>query len=464
MVTAVRDAQIGAVQLRAALARWSPGIADALDEEAASARARAWAARAAPGAAVDAVHVGSVLYRPDGSCTLRYLVRLSGGRQRILLVEVPRSATDVVLRPFPADPGLPTLPAAVDPALMRPVLGRVVPGTGGERAIGRCAVDVVHHPRQGRCVLRYRLSEGAGGAGELRHPVVFGKVYGHDGAAGAAAAAMRLLRQELARQPGPATVRVPRPLGVVPSLRLGLAEAIPGRPLRPFAARDGSPVSARHTQEGVRTAARAAAALHACGVPTAPVPARDLATEIVATERDIAQLEPVWPDVATRLRPAVDRAIELTDDHPDVASPAAWPLAPVLAHGDFTPSQLLLDGATGPGIVDVDTVCLAEPALDVGRFLAYLHVAARRARAEDSADLTALFLHTYLDGRGRNGRRAPHPADAHRLFLQRVAAYAALALGRAGASACRQLKGERLAAVLAVLDLDIETTWRGGTG
>jgi aminoglycoside phosphotransferase (APT) family kinase protein len=463
MAIALSDVRIGGAELRAALAQWSPALAVALDEEAASARARAWAARADPAAVVDGVRVGSVLYRPDGSCTLRYLVRLSTGRHRTLLVEVPRSATDIVIRPFPADPGLPTLPVAVDPALMRPVLGRVLPGTGGERAIGRCTVDVVHHPRQGRCVLRYRLSPGAGGAGELRHPVVFGKVYGDDDAAGAAAAALRLLRQELARLPRPARVTVPRSLAVVPSLRLGLVEAVPGRPLRPYAAGDGASASVLPLPDAVRTAARTAAALHLCGLPAAPLPARDLAAEIVATERDIAQLEPVWPDVATRLRPAVSRAIELTDDHPDATASVGWPLAPVLAHGDFTPSQMLLDGSAGAAVVDVDTVCVAEPALDVGRFLAYLHVAARRSRAEP-ADLTRLFLESYLAARAPDGGSPPHPAGARRLFLERAAAYHALALGRAGASACRQLKGDRLAAVLAVLDRDAETTWRSVAG
>ncbi len=175
MATDVLEIERGGAGLRAAVGRRSPVVAAALDDEHASARARAWAGGAVPDAMVESVRVRSVLYRPDGSCTLRYLVRLSpSGQERILLVEVPRDATDVVIRPFPDDPALPTLRRALDPDHMRRVLGRAVPGTGGERAIGRCAVDVVHFHRAGRCVLRYRLGVGAGGAGELRHPVVCG--------------------------------------------------------------------------------------------------------------------------------------------------------------------------------------------------------------------------------------------------------------------------------------------------
>jgi hypothetical protein len=461
MAASGTEAEIDGGGLRAAVARRSPTVAAALDEEQAAVRARAWAAREVPDSVVDSVRVRSVLYRPDGGCTLRYLVRLSpAGRERILLVEVPPAATDVVIRPFPADPGLPTLPRALDPDLMRGVLGRAIPGTGGDRAIGRCAVDVVHHPREGRCVLRYRLSLGAGGPGELRHPVVFGKVYGDD-SAGAAASALRVLRHGLANLPDQARIVVPQPLAVVASLRLGLVEAVPGRPLLPDLVKasctpDASPASDPGAlSSAVETAARTAAAVHACSASGAPLPVRDFAGELAATERDITLLQPVWPEAAARLRPAVIRALDVTGDHRRPAASAGWPLAPVLAHGDFTAGQVLIDGSGRAGIVDVDTLCVAEAALDVGRFLAYLHVTGiRRSRAAWSvlADMTALFLEAYLDARPPSGDGTGSAPRASRLFLERTAAYHALALGRIGASACRQLKDDRLAAAVEVLD------------
>lgn len=454
--------------LHEAVAQHSPTVAGALDDEQSAARARAWAARALPDSVVDTVRVRSVLYRPDGSWTLRYLVQLSPGRQeRMLLVEVPPSASDVVIRPFPDDPGLPTLARALDPDLMREVLGRAVPGTGGARAIGRCAVDVVRYPREGRCVLRYRLSVGAGGPGELRHPVVFGKVYGDDTAA-TAASALRLLRGGLATLPGSARIGVPQPLAVVPSLRLGLVEAVPGRPILPdlvttSCAADGSAAASATAalSDAVGTAARTAAAVHACSAMGAVLPVRDLTTEVTATERALTLLQPVWPEVAARLRPAVTRAIEGTEHSRRPGAPGGWPLAPVLAHGDFTPGQVLLDGPGRAALVDVDTLCLAEPALDVGRFLAYLHVAGiRRSRAAWPLmeDMTALFLEAYLAARPPSGDGSA--AGSRRSFLERTAAFHALALGRIGASACRQLKDARLAAVLDVLDQGI--AWMKG--
>ncbi len=163
----------------------------------------------------------------------------------------------------------------------------------------------------------------------------------------------------------------------------------------------------------------------------------------------------MWPAAAANLRRGVVRALDdrLGAGHP---SGSPEPVAPVLSHGDFTPGQLLLDGDGGVGLVDVDTLCLAEPALDLGRFLAYLHViGVRRSRGAWPllAHLTAVFLESYLDASPSSGGAVPG-RDGRRVFRERTAAYRALALARLGASACRQLKDDRLAAVVDVLDAD----------
>jgi len=440
--------------LRAAVARRSPRVVEALDPERAVARAREWAACALPGATVDGVRVRSALYRPDGSCTLRYLVPLSpAGREQVLLVQVPAEGRDLAIRAFPADPGLPTLGRALDPLLMRQVLGRVVPGTGGDRAIGRCAVDVVRYPRAGRCVLRYRLSPGAGGPGELRHPVVFGKVYG-DATATAAASALRLLRAGLRVLPDSLRIDVPQPLAVVPALRLGLVEELSGQPVLPRLLKRSSDVGGRVDpllMDAIRAGGRTASAVHSCDSSGARLPVRDLAAERTATERQLASLESVWPRVAGYLRRRVADVLEAIEDAPHTG----WPVVPVVAHGDLTPGQILLDSSGRPGLVDVDTLCVAEPALDLGRFLAYLHVAGvrRSARAWPLlTDLSGVFLASYLDGHVPSTAATRVAADARRLVLARTAAYRVLALARLGASACWQLKDDRLGAVVDVLD------------
>src|SRR5205085_5054033 len=73
-----------------------------------------------------------------------------------------------------------------------------------------------------------------------------------------------------------------------------------------------------------------------------------------------------------------------------------------LSHGDFAPSQLL-SGPEGSGLVDFDSVGQAEAALDLGHYLAYLRLAAAKARPGDAglADLLAgLFLTSYMAAGG----------------------------------------------------------------
>ena len=249
----------------------TPHLAAALDPHGATARAVAWAADAAPGACVEGVQVGSVLCRPDGGATLRYAVRLSGARQaeRTLLVEVPASGGRPVLRPFPHDPALPTLPWAVDPERMAVVLGKEVPGTGGVRGVGRARVAVVHHPRQGPCVLRYAMSGGPAGPAERRYPAVYGKVYPRDGAR-AATDGLRLLRAGVPPLPDGRTLVVPRPLAVVRSMRLAIAEEVPGSPDLPLllrAALDGGADPREPRRDALVDAVRTARARRGCHPP-----------------------------------------------------------------------------------------------------------------------------------------------------------------------------------------------------
>ena len=328
-------------------------------------------------------------------------------------------------------------------------------------------MDVVHYPRQGRCVLRYRLSLGAGGSGELRHPVVFGKVYS-DGGAAAAASALRVLAPG-PRRPCPDGVRVDVPAAARrrPLTAAGPGGGDPGRPLLPDLVKaacdaDGSSPAPdpRGTVRGPQDRGPAAAAIHACAPRGLRCPSGISPASGQRPSGTSRCCEPVWPEAAARLRRVrgtgarARRAPAVRPRRPDGRSRRSSPTATSPRAGA---ARRL---GAGAGIVDVDTLCVAEPALDLGRFLAYLHVTGiRRSRAAWPvlADLTALFLESYLDAAAPLPGTAP-AAGARRSFLERTAAYRALALARIGASACRQLKDDRLAAVVDVLDAG--NAWR----
>jgi aminoglycoside phosphotransferase (APT) family kinase protein len=124
------------------------------------------------------------------------------------------------------------------------------------------------------------------------------------------------------------------------------------------------------------------------------------------------------------------------------------PGPPVVAHGDFDPSQVLFDGPT-TSLVDFDAVCLAEQALDLGQFTGHLAVAVRKAQGaatgnhDGGEDLETTFLREYVR---LNGNGDPD------VLLARVAAYRTVALTRLAVRSWCQLKPERLRPVLALLN------------
>jgi len=347
---------------------------------------------------------------------------------------------------FPIDGDLPTLVGATDPATMLDILRDTLCGANGRPFIPlRCRVDVAHYPRQHHCVLRYTL-EGARSAGEeAPRATVFGKVaWDHRGVL--AAAAVQELRERVLRgKSRPFTV--PRSFGFVEPLRLVLLEAIPGVPrisqllrerLNNEPAADGTP-----TLDGATDwAASVAAGLHTSGIGLGP--SRRAEDELSELKQALAVLERVSPGLATGFQEWLDSVAACA------AASDPWPAC--FSHGDFSPSQLVFSGDQC-GLIDFDTVCQAEPALDLGQFLAYLRLAACKAGGAASTDgnetserVCARFLEAYMNACGY----APEERDR---LQARVRLYEMVSLLRLVFHSWRKFKSARLAlAVVLVLE------------
>ena len=177
-----------------------PGLSLALDPDFAAERVQEMLSS---GTTVDAISPGKFWLRGDGTCDLRYRLRLSGADaagDATVLARVHSRAPDaeedlrqtlrglagndadtspptgwqtstavvaeaaLTLCRFPVDPHLPTLGQAMRPQ----TLSALAPFAGwGDRI----AVTVVHHPREGACVLRYEATEEEDGAGAHTSPV-----------------------------------------------------------------------------------------------------------------------------------------------------------------------------------------------------------------------------------------------------------------------------------------------------
>ena len=127
------------------------------------------------------------------------------------------------------------------------------------------------------------------------------------------------------------------------------------------------------------------------------------------------------------------------------------PLPLVFSHGDFRYTQLSSDGQFN-GLVDFDTACQAEPALDLGQFLAYQRLTIlkdqnpeRPFSAEATEALCAKFLDTYI-GETRDWIKDEAALRA------RVQAYELITLIRFGVHSWKKLKGSRLELTLNLLE------------
>jgi Ser/Thr protein kinase RdoA (MazF antagonist) len=310
---------------------------------------------------------------------------------------------------FPVNGPLPTLVDATDAQRMAEVLHASL---GGDRA-ELAGIDLVRFRRTGGCVLRYRLEPDGGG------PAVYGKI-GY----AAAGEVVRDGLQALAARAVPLTDRpivYPQVLGSSAELDLVLVAEVPGvRPdLRNAAALDAT----------VESAALVAATIHTSGVPVgAP---HTLEDEVARSRRAVARIAGDAPALAAWLSGVLDSVATLARAMP--AQP------PALAHGDLTPSQLLLDGDR-LGILDFDGLCQAEPAFDLGRFLAYLRMALARSGSPAAGLLATRLLGAYHEVGGR-----PVPED-------RAEVYAVLSLVQTAAHCWQQLKPARLRLVCTVLE------------
>lgn len=266
----------------------------------------------------------------------------------------------------PLDPAFPHLVRFYDPAYVAGLLDGVLggAGTGG----GFQVQPVRYRPRQ-RHVLRYTAIASPGVA-------VFAKIY-HDGTA----ARLRGLASRLAEPVASGLpAQIARPLPTSPDHRAGLWFHAAGRPL--WQALCNDPAS-------FPMAAVAGAALRAIhDIASGPVAAeRGVADEVAAATRASAHITGLLPALGDRLRRLLDGVGERVQGLPAEA--------PALTHGDAKCDNLLVD-RDRLTVIDLDRCGYADPALDIGKFLADLRWWCER-NSLDTETVQALFLAGYGD-------------------------------------------------------------------
>ena len=292
---------------------------------------------------------------------------------------------------FPADGSLPALAVCCEPASHSSVFDalqaaiRKQPGNDTLQLISARAEPVRYKPAN-RCVIRYHLlvQHGAPAGGSTidiprMNLTLFGKVYAEPEQASSVQIMQQRLYDEQVKTAGsmPASRPfLPSPLGMVEALGLTLTEAVQpanaeervvtgSQALRPamIRGRGGEVTGVIIPVEELQLTAKALARLHTSSVrPDEGVP-RTGAKEAKRARERAALISSHNPTMAAEVqRLAQQLATRLEALQPDEYRPA---------HGGFKASQLLFHSHQ-VFVVDFDGFCLADAALDVGYFLAYL--------------------------------------------------------------------------------------------
>jgi hypothetical protein len=290
----------------------------------------------------------------------------------------------IAVQKFPADASLSALAASCDTSpqsLLFPTLQTAAQTQLQDEAwrLTSAHAEPVRYKPASRCVIRYRLLLQHAVTREQKTLTIFGKVY----AAPEQAQHVQLLQQQLYDEQTKMGVLplLPRPLAILPSLGLTFNEAIqpPANPvasdqwntlrtgvraLQPQLERErgGSITRVVLPEEELRLTGQALARLHSSIVTSKDAP-RTGAKEAKRARERAALIASRNPAQAERVQALSQQlAARLESSQPDSYRPA---------HGGFKASQLLFHSHQ-VFVVDFDGFCLADPALDVGYFLAYL--------------------------------------------------------------------------------------------
>lgn len=267
------------------------------------------------------------------------------------------------LRVQARDEALPALPRLVEPAAATALLQPLLQEAGYQDAtIASCAPVVVRYKPGSRCTVVVGLTYRDGPAGPVPpSPVVLKTHQGDKGEAAWAAMNALWQRPDTWRH----AVRLAEPLGYLPDERILVQGPLPEertlKELARLAIAGGDAALLDELREELAKTARALAALHGSGASYGRTATFE--DELGEVGEVVDRLALSVPGLAGAAQPLLRRLAGLSHDEP--ADPA------VSAHHDFRPAQVLLAEGT-VGFIDFDGACMAEPALDLGRFRAKL--------------------------------------------------------------------------------------------
>lgn len=321
-------------------------------------------------------------YQPGVHCTATYSLHQTAPGQppRQTIGVVDCTPAGLAYRPFYQDDKLPWLATAVDPTAMAERLATLAPPAAPPSPSPWRITPLRYRPGE-RCALRYSC-HGSTGAQEY-----FGKLFRQPHPQ---RLALLPLLHASSRQI-PALPRLPHPLAYWPDHHLLLQSVVNGAEFHAVVFDEARPLPERVPWFG-RMGAKLAA-LHT--LEPLDLPPRPVADEPAELTTYLPMIERLLPPLATAYHTTYQTLIAV--------APFLPPTTPVVCHGALRTDQFLLAkpaqqpaAAEELSLIDLDTLCLAHPACDIGNCLAYLQWKA--LRQPHHADLIQQACTAFLAG------------------------------------------------------------------
>ena len=278
----------------------------------------------------------------------------------------------------PPDTVLAAMPELTDPEQARALLERSI-GAGApsyhDLRIATCTPQIISYKPRSRCTILYHLTYPDDlAAGRGWPETVIAKTYRGSKGRNAYDGMWTLWRSPLAAGD---VVTIAEPLAYVPELKLLLQGPIPVEQsledLLMSALSAGTPEALEEAYHFTRMSAAGLVALHQSGARHGETVIWE--DRLPDVQEIVERLVVPVPELADAVTPLLARLQALAAEHP------AGPTVPT--HGTFHPEQVLIQQGR-IGFIDFDDFCLAEPAMDVGLFIAAIMDLALKA-GDDSA-------------------------------------------------------------------------------
>jgi aminoglycoside phosphotransferase (APT) family kinase protein len=262
---------------------------------------------------------------------------------------------------FPNDPALPSLSKALDSQVISAALAEAVPEfQAGTARILRCDVRLLRFRPARRCTVRLNVWLRENESGAIYKRVLYGKIYHDLEKAGHVYQQMQSLSSSIPAKDG--HISFATASAFLPDLAMVLQDPIEGVPLDSLISCDTETVNSRSIV-GTVAAASALAALHTSGLAAGKP--RSINSELARFKKRGTRIGQVNPELGENIIKLADALSAWLD------TLGQWGATTCLIHGDCKPAQFLIKNQQA-ALLDFDHCGMADPAVDVGTFLATL--------------------------------------------------------------------------------------------